>query len=141
MFVVDVDVLIYAFRSDSPHHESCRRWLTEALAGEGTVALPLLVEIAFLRIATLPSLGAAPTAEAAGFLAALQSHPRVIRLEPSPGHFSHLERWVVEIGLAGNDWNDAHLALLASEKNATLVSADRGFARFQGLAWLDPTGG
>jgi uncharacterized protein len=139
MVVVDVNVLIYAFRSDSPHHEACRRWLSTTLDGDDLVGLSLLVEIAFLRIATLPSLGGAPAAAVAGFLAALQAQPRVVRVEPSLGHFSNLERLARELGLVGNDWNDAHLALLALERRATLVSVDRGFARFQGLAWFDPT--
>lgn len=139
MVVVDVNVLIYAFRSDSPHHVACRRWLSAALEGDDLVGLSLLVEIAFLRIATLPRLGGAPAAAVAGFLTALQAHPRVVRVEPSVDHFANLERLARDLGLVGNDWNDAHLAMLALERRATLVSVDRGFARFHGLPWFDPT--
>jgi predicted nucleic acid-binding protein len=33
---------------------------------------------------------------------------------------------------------DAHLAALAIEHGAVLMSTDRDFARFPGLAWRDP---
>jgi predicted nucleic acid-binding protein len=40
--------------------------------------------------------------------------------------------------LRGNGVYDAHLAALALERGATLVTRDRGFARFADLATFDP---
>jgi predicted nucleic acid-binding protein len=47
----------------------------------------------------------------------------------------------VDLKLRGNDVNDAHLAALALENNATLVTADRGFGRFSSLRVFDPLEG
>lgn len=41
-------------------------------------------------------------------------------------------------GARGNLVPDAFLAALAIEHRATLVTSDRGFARFPGLAWTPP---
>ncbi len=41
-------------------------------------------------------------------------------------------------GLSSNDVPDVQLAALAVEHGLTLCSHDRGFARFERLAWLDP---
>lgn len=141
MFVVDVNVLLFAFRRDSAFHVPCREWLEKTLAGEREVALSTIVEIALLRISTLARLGpsAAPPGEVFAFLAALHRYPRVIRIEPIAGHYSVLEALVGRLGLTGNDLNDAHLALLALERRATLVSTDRGFRRFPDLDWFDPS--
>jgi hypothetical protein len=42
------------------------------------------------------------------------------------------------LGIAGNLTYDAHLAALAIEYQAELVSTDTDFARFPGLRWLNP---
>jgi predicted nucleic acid-binding protein len=47
---------------------------------------------------------------------------------------------VTELDLVGNDLNDAWLAALAIEHDATLVSLDRGFERFPSLRWREPGG-
>jgi len=42
------------------------------------------------------------------------------------------------VGVAGNLSTDAHLAALAIEYQAELVSNDRDFGRFPGLRWFNP---
>ena len=42
-------------------------------------------------------------------------------------------------GVAGNLTTDAHLAALAIEHGATVLSFDRDFARFEGVRWTLPT--
>jgi len=43
-----------------------------------------------------------------------------------------------EAGTAGNLTTDAHLAAVAIEHGAPLVSSDTDFARFAKLRWVDP---
>ncbi len=62
-------------------------------------------------------------------------------MEPGPGHLGILQALAEGLGLRGNDLNDAYLAALALERGAVLVSADKGFARFPGLLWLNPLEG
>ena len=64
--------------------------------------------------------------------------PMVNVLEPGPRHWEILQRLLVESQASGNLVTDAHLAAMALEHGMVLMSTDRDFARFQGLAWQDP---
>jgi len=140
LYLLDANVLIYAFRRDSPHHSPCYQWLTNTLAGEGPVATTSVVELALLRIATLPALGTAAStpAEVFRFLGALKDQPTVLRIEPGEQHLDILSGLCAKMKLRGNDINDAFLAALSMEYGATLVTADRGFSRFSGLRTMNP---
>ena len=140
MYLLDVNVLVYAFRKDSPFHQSCYAWLTGALAGGYTVLAPAIVEVAFVRLNTLSSLKdkAAPPADVFTFLADLHALPSY---QHAPVSKAVTRRWQAlceSYKLVGNDVNDAYLAALALEHGATLVSADKGFRRFSELAWVNP---
>ena len=141
MHLLDANILIYAFRSDSPQHAACYGWLTRALAGEEPVATTSVVELALLRISTLPALGraSATPADVFRFLAALRQQSWIVRIEPGDHHLELLQGLCTRLKLRGNDINDAFLAALAIEYDATLVTADKGFSRFPGLRILDPT--
>jgi len=140
LLLLDANVLIYAFRRDSPHHAACYGWLAAALAGGEAVATTSLVELALLRISTLPGLGAAAAtpADVFRFLDALRAQPGALRVEPGERHPRLFAQLCDSLHLRGNDVNDAFLAALALEYDATLVSADRGFARFPDLRFVDP---
>jgi toxin-antitoxin system PIN domain toxin len=140
VFLLDANVLIYAFRRDSPFHDPCYVWLRKALAGDEPVATTGLVELAFLRITTLPSLGksASPPGDAFEFLNALRRNPMAVRIEPRRAHDEILPRLCAQLRLRGNDINDAYLAALALEHDATLVTTDRDFRRFPDLPLIDP---
>jgi uncharacterized protein len=140
LLLLDASVLIYAFRRDSPHHGACYDWLGAALAGEEPVATTSLVELALLRISSLPGLGpaAAKPEDVFRFLDALRLQPGVLRIEPGERHPRLFAQLCDTLRLRGNDVNDAFLAALALEYDATLVSADRGFARFPDLRFIDP---
>lgn len=141
MLLLDANILIYAFRSDSPHHAACYGWLTGVLAGEEPVATTSVVELALLRVSTLPALGtaAAGAAEVFRFLASLRQQSWTVRIEPGEHHWKLFQDFCAKLKLRGNDLNDAFLAALAIEYDATLVTADKGFSRFPGLRILDPT--
>ena len=105
------------------------------------MATTTVVELALLRISTLPALGAASaaSAEVFKFLAALRQQSWTVRIEPGEHHLELLQGLCTKLKLRGNDINDAFLAALAIEYDATLVTADKGFNRFPGLRILDPT--
>lgn len=139
LFLPCANVLIHALRKDSAEHEYCRQWLMNAAAVGDAIGLCELVEAALLRIPTLPKLQLVPVAETIGFWKDdLWSYPGTRRLAAGPRHHRMLADFVIGLGLRGNDINDAWLAALAIEHRATLVSTDRGFARFSGLRWIDP---
>ena len=139
----DANILIYCLREEAVGHRACRKWL-KTLAEKGEpLALCELVEVAFLRITTLPSLQIAPISVALEFWNDLKGYPEALRLAPGERHGEIFQELVTAHGLTGNDLNDAWLAALAIEHGATLVSADEGFRRFSGLLLFNPlrTGG
>jgi hypothetical protein len=140
LFIPDANILINALRKGAPYHQECAQWLRDTGTNGAEIGLTELVEAAYLRIATLPRIQVAPINHVLQFWREdLWSHPRVRRLQPRPSHNAILGSLIEQLALTGNDINDAWLAALAIEYRATLVSLDRGFARFPGLDWLDPS--
>lgn len=137
--LLDANLLIYAFREDFPEHQTAHGWLTKKIASE-RVGLPLLSEMAFLRLSTKPlgHLSAAPWSDAWGFITALLANSNVRRVQPGVRHPEIFHGLVEDYNLAGNAIVDAWLAALAIDQGATLASADKGFARFSELRWVNP---
>ena len=142
LLIPDANVLIHALRQGTPDHPACRRWLVNAAAKADTIALVEMVEVALLRIPTLPRLQLVPVREVLDFWKDdLWNYPGIRRIGAGDRHREILSGFIEDLDLAGNDINDAWLAALAIEQHATLVSTDNGFARFRGLDWLDPRRG
>jgi uncharacterized protein len=139
-YLLDANILIYAFRRDETQHASSLQWLRTALGQGELLYASAIVEVALLRITTNPRSAIAPAtpATAFAFLNALHAVPNYKRLELEAGQFGGFEQTVQALGLSGNDMNDAYLAALAQWHNLTLVTADTGFSRFPGLKLLNP---
>ena len=140
MRVVDANVLLYAVNADTAHHQASHRWLNAALAGGDTVAFSWTVLTAFVRISTKVGLFPHPLspddamAQVENWLRA----PGATVVHPSSAHLGILTRLLLGVGTGGNLVNDAHLAALALEHGATVVSYDADFSRFAGLRWDHP---
>ena len=50
MKLLDADILLYAYDSDSVHHTVCRSWLENAFNSDEIVALPWQTLLAFVRM-------------------------------------------------------------------------------------------
>lgn len=59
-------------------------------------------------------------------------------LEATARHADVLSGLLAPLGAGGNLTSDAHLAALAVEHGATIVSYDSDFGRFSGVAWREP---
>lgn len=140
MRVVDANVLLYAVNADARHHETAVEWLDRALGGEDTVGFAWLALTAFVRISTRPDIFASPLApaEAMSQIDEWISTPGGRILHPGERHLGILNSLLDELGSAGNLVNDAHLAALAIEHRATVVSYDNDFSRFTGARWHTP---
>ena len=64
--------------------------------------------------------------------------PHTTVLHPGPRHWAILRGLLLPSGTAGNLTSDAHLAAIAVEHGAELVSTDTDFARFRALTWVNP---
>jgi uncharacterized protein len=135
MVIVDANVLLYAVDSASAHHAPARRWLDGSLAGAEAVGLAWVALLAFVRIGTNPSILPRPMTadEATDQVERWIEAPAAVVAQPTARHASLLRGLLQATGTAGNLTTDAHLAALAVEHGAAIVSFDRDFARFPGV--------
>ena len=140
MKLVDANVLLYAVNETSRHHESARTWLDDALSGGATVGFAWVPLLAFLRISTRAGLFPHPltTTQANGVVHEWLSRPTARVLAPTARHPFVLAELLEHVGLGGNLVNDAHLAALAIEHRAEIVSFDIDFDRFPRVRWSTP---
>ena len=140
MKLLDANVLLYAYNSDSPHHDRCRTWLEEAFNAPEPIALPWQTLLAFIRIATNPRATARPLSSehACNIVSGWLEHPNVTIVEAAERFWVLLRELIVEAQVTGPLLTDAALAALALEHGATLCSTDRDFRRFRGLKLIDP---
>ncbi len=135
MNLVDANILLYAYNSSTVEHERARRWLEDAFAGPAPVAFCWSTLLAFLRIATSPRAVSRPLhiAQACDIVSGWLAAPTATLLLPTDRHWEILGEVLSAGQASGALVPDAHLAALAIEHGATLVTNDRDFARFAGL--------
>jgi toxin-antitoxin system PIN domain toxin len=140
VILLDVNVLVHAFREASPEHEAYRAWLSDILARDEPFALSELVLSGFVRVATHPRVfdPPAPVATALAFANALRSQPNAVVVAPGARHWEIFERLCTAAAAKGNLVADAYLAALAIEAGCEWITADRDFSRFPGLRWRHP---
>jgi toxin-antitoxin system PIN domain toxin len=136
----DVNLLIYAADDGSPDHLTARRWLETELSGTETFAFTWVVLLAFVRLTTSRRVFERPfsVGEALDVVDGWLAQPSVTVIGPTDRHAAVLRELLAPVGAAGNLTTDAHLAAVAIEHGAVLCSADRDFARFSGLKWVNP---
>lgn len=141
MFIVDANVLIHAVNADAREHAVSRAWLDAALGGAEPVGLTWISLLAFLRVITNPAVLIEPLSvdEATEQVRTWLSAPAALVVEPGARHADVLASLLSGSGTAGNLVNDAHLAAIATEHRATIVTFDRDFARFVGVRSQRPT--
>jgi uncharacterized protein len=61
------------------------------------------------------------------------AQPAAVVVHPTARHHALLSGMLASVGAAANLVNDAHLATLAVEHDAEIVSFDRDFQRFAGV--------
>lgn len=142
MLLADVNVLIHAHRSGSPRHAEASGWLSAALEADEPFGVSELVLSGFLCIVTNHRAFEVPTPlEAAmAFCTDIMAAPATTRLRPGPRHWAIFAELCARVAARGGVIPDAYHAALAVENGATLITTDRGFARFPGLRWREPFG-
>ncbi|GAB6090600.1 TA system VapC family ribonuclease toxin [Spirochaeta dissipatitropha] len=135
MILHDVNVWVYAFRSDSPQHLLARTEIEHSISGGEQFLFCPVIAASFLRIVTNSRIFINPstTNEAWLFIETLQDHPAAVYTEIDAmtfGIFKHISLIGQE---TGNCIPDALLAALAIRHEALFVTTDYGFKRYQGL--------
>ena len=139
MILPDVNVLVYAFHRDVAPNEVYANWLDSVVAGAEPILLPDVVLTGFLRIVSNARIftDPAPTLIALSFVESLRASPVSRGLNPTEAAWRQFARLIDnDPYVAGNLVPDAWIAALALASGARVATADAGFARFEGLMWL-----
>lgn len=141
MKLIDANILLYAYDSDSSHHAACRSWLEAAFNSEESVALPWQTLLAFVRICTNARATKKPlnSAEACEIVSNWLILVNVSVIGAGERFWELLKGQILEAQVTGPLVTDAALAALALEHGATLCTVDKDFRRFRGLKLFDPT--
>lgn len=143
MIVPDVNLLLYAYDTDSPFHTKAAVWWTDCLSGTEPVGLPHVVLFGFLRVGTSPRAFRHPMTapEAAGHIRTWLTQPVVEILDTDARHIETVLDLLLRMGTAGNLVGDVQIAAVAAEHNAVVHTADADFVRFAGVRWFNPITG
>jgi len=136
----DVNILIYAFRTDSLDHARYREWLEAVINGPEAYGVSPQVLCSFIRIATHPRIYARPSRleDALAFARTLQEPPSAKLVVPGGNHWKLFETLCRESAATGSLIQDAWFAALAIESGCEWITVDRDYARFKGLRWRPP---
>lgn len=140
MILLDVNVLVYAHRSDAPSHDRYREWLESVVNSDVAFGLSDLVLSGFLRVVTHPRVFREPSSleRALRFVAEIRERPHCVTVAPGERHWEIFTRLCREADARGNIVADAYLAALAIESGSEWITTDRDYARFPGLRWRHP---
>ena len=141
MLVLDVNVLIYAHRTDScEDHTAYADWLTRVATGFEPFALSSLALSGLVRIVTNQRIFRRPSSleEVFSFINELVVRPNARVVHPGPRHLEIFEDLCRRSGATAKLAADAQHAAVAIEHGCTMITTDSDFDRFPGLRWRHP---
>lgn len=140
MIVPDINLLLYAYDSESPFHFKAAEWWQGCLSGDEPVLLPRVVAFGFVRVSTNTRAFRHPltAAEAAAHVRSWLDQEAVTIPEDAPDHIERVLGLLESLGTAGNLVTDAQIAAVALEYDAVVHTADADFIRFKDLRWQNP---
>ena len=141
MLVLDVNVLIYAHRTDScEDHYSYAKWLTDVATSFEPFALSSLALSGLVRIVTNSRIFRRPSTldEVFSFIDELADRPNARVIHPGPLHLEIFEDLCRRSGATAKLVADAQHAAVAIEHGCTLITTDSYFDRFPDLRWRHP---
>lgn len=140
MILPDVNVLIYAYRPDSPDHARYKAWLDGLVNGAAAYGVAPQVLASVVRICTHPRIFVHPdpVAHVLQFGRALLEQPNATVVVPGERHWAIFESLCANARASGNLVQDAWFAALAIESGCEWITTDRDYARFPGLTWRSP---
>lgn len=140
MILPDVNILVNAFRPDTPDHALCRSWLDKVINGDSRYGISPQVLSGVIRVATHHRVFARPSTlnETIEFCNFLLEQPHCAVIQPGEHHWPIFSRLCKEADARGNLVPDAWFAALAIESGCEWITLDRDYARFPGLRWALP---
>jgi len=136
LIAVDTNILVYAHRSDVPHHGRALAKLRDLAEGNEAWAIPVFCLTEFMRVVSHPRVFESPTpaVEAVAAVDALFDSPSCRVLRPGARFWPLLRDAIGDGAASGNLVFDAQIVAVCLEHGArTLLTEDRDFARFPGV--------
>lgn len=140
MLLLDVNVVVAAYRADLPQHELVAAWLEDLADRLEPFTVPPVVWASFIRLVTNRRIfdPPSPLRAAFGFVDGVRARSNHVLLEPGPRHLELLRQVCEESDVTGDLVSDAVLAAIALEHNCVVASLDRDFARFSSIDFVVP---
>lgn len=141
MIAVDTNVLVYAFREDSEHHERARDAVEGLVRGGRRWAIPWPCVHEFLAITTHRRIydPPSPLGEALLMLGELEATRTVAFLTEAPGHLDTLRQLITASEVTGPKVQDARIAAICLDHGVSaLWTADKDFSYFPSLRTRNP---
>ena len=140
-YSLDVNILLYSSDRSSDRHDAARHFLESCAARPEVLCLTWPTLMSYLRIATHPSIFAAPLTpdEALGNIVALLTLPHVRVVSEQDGFIDAYKHVTDAMTVRGNLVADAHVAAILFQNGVrTLYSNDRDFRKFESLDLRNP---
>lgn len=140
MILIDINLLIYAFRKDMPQHGKARAWLTRLLESREPMATSDWLLAGFVRMVTNHRVFKEPDSleDAFAYVESICKAPSSRSITAGPGHWDLFVRLCNSSNAKGDLIPDAYNAALAIEHACDWYSTDGDYARFAGLKWINP---
>lgn len=140
MILPDVNVLVHAFRTDSPDHRRCYAWLESVINGNARFGMAPQVLSGFLRVVTHRKVFNNPSGlkDSLAYCQFLLDLPHCVSIQPGKEHWRIFLELCEGADARGNLVPDAWFAALAIESGCDWITLDHDYARFPGLIWRQP---
>jgi toxin-antitoxin system PIN domain toxin len=140
MILTDINLLVYAHRSDATDHPAYRQWLEDLINSDQAYGYSDLVLSGFLRVVTHPRVFNPPSSlpDAIAFAEIIRNQPNAVQIAPGPRHWDIFKGLCERVNAKGNLIPDAYLAALAIESGSEWITTDGDYGRFPGLNWRRP---
>jgi toxin-antitoxin system PIN domain toxin len=140
MDVLDINVLVNAYRGEVPKHASFAQYVQSLVNGNQQFAVPSLSLSGLVRIVTHPRIfnPPSPTDDVLKFVEQLRATTHCLIAVPGNRHLEIFIGLCRKGNARGGLVSDAYIAATAIEIGGELVTDDRGMARWPGLRWRHP---
>lgn len=132
MIAIDTNILVYAHREEYPRHAQAKARLIELAEGSAPWGVPVFCLGEFVRVTTHRKIHNPPSSldQASAFLDRLSEVETFRILLPDVEYWTDLKAALELANARGNLAFDAQIAAICGSHGATLLTADRDFARF-----------
>ena len=140
MYLMDVNIFVYAYRTDVTDHLNYKKWLESVINSDDFYGVSELALSGFLRVVTHPKVFNKPASitDAIAFVRQIREKSNAVVISPKERHWSIFEGLILSTQSKGNLIPDAYHAALAIEGGCEWVTTDKGFKRFKGLTVRHP---